>query len=794
MRAPNKPKSKFYESFVSDMPEDSANVRHADDGSKVTYDGDLITLDLDDEEEHTSSQPDTAEFSANLADNLSEHEQVGLGQKLREFVETDLESRRVWEERIRDGLEIIGLQDIPDDAVAFEGAARASYPGVAEAMVQFQARAMEEFMPAAGPVKVEVVGKKTDELDARAMRVEEFMNYQLMDEDDEYYWETDDMLLYLPYAGSAFKKVGIDPILGVTRSRFVPASDFIVPYWAKSLQTAPRYTHRYTMTNNTFKRAVDSGYFVDADFPVGPPSHSTDTGRQVADVSDDRTESRHPDDQELNFYETTIDWEFKWEKHGKKLNYSLPYAITFEWETGRVVRIARVWHEDDPKCKKDVWFVHYKFLPGLGFYGWGYLHLIGGLGRAAGGALRLLLDGGALSSLQGGFKSRDARLAGDVSFSPATWQDVDMTAEELAKSFYTPPFKEPTPALFNVFKLLVENIQRFASTTENMVGEASNNGPVGTTLALIEQGGKVLSGIHKRLHAAAGKEFRLIAQSNFRYMETDEYPYDVDGAGRQVFRDDFGPEVCIVPVSDPNIFSNVQRIAQSQAMMQLIKDNPDIYTKRAKIRAHRNMLRALKIPDWDEYLEDDNMAQLDPVAENEAISTGVPVQVFRTQDDTAHMAVHKNYMQEVLALPPEVQQQIMPILQAHITAHFAQAYRKRMEAQLMQTTGVPLPPYDPNNLTGSDEDDVPLPPEMEAAISRAVAQFAPPPPPPPPPQPEDIAAQRDADRKDAIAKRDSDRKDLAHVADLRRKGLISDVPSGPELSQTPGVSPPQPSM
>jgi chaperonin GroES len=266
---------------------------------------------------------------------------------------------------------------------------------------------------------------------------------------------------------------------------------------------------------------VDAGYFVDADFAINQ-TFETDVGQQLADTSDDRQDSRHPDDHELHFYEMTVDWEFDWETHGKDLPYSLPYAITFEWETGRVVRIARVWNEADPKCKKDVWFVHYKFLPGLGFYGWGYLHLIGGLGRAAGGAMRLLLDGAAMSSLQGGFKSRDARVAGDMTFSPATWQDVDMTAEELAKSFYSPPFKEPTPALFSVFELLVQNIQRFTSTTENMVGDASNTGPVGTTIALIEQGSKVLSGIHKRLHAAARREFKLIAGSNYRYLDTEE--------------------------------------------------------------------------------------------------------------------------------------------------------------------------------------------------------------------------------------------------------------------------------
>lgn len=755
---------RFYMSEVEEMPEEETGTVE-------------VEVDLEDDEDH--GPPGPTEFDDNLATKLNESEQIGLGQRLREYVEVDLEARKGWERRMIDGLEIIGLEDLPDDAVAFEGAARVTYPGIAEAMVQFQARAMDELMPAEGPVKAGVLGRQTEELEQQAQRVEDYMNYQLMEEDDEYYSETDDLLLYLPYAGSAFRKVAIDPVTGRTRSRFVPASDFIVPYWAKSLKTAPRYTHRYTMPKNTFERAIASGYFIDCEFPTNQPAIEESATQRLADASDEKTASHHDDDQDLHFYEVTIDWDFDWEDHGTNHKFSKPYAITFEWETGRVVRIARAWNEKDEKCTKDVWFVHYKFLPGLGFYGWGYLHLVGGLGRAASGALRLLLDGSATSSLQGGFKSRDARIAGDVTFSPATWQDVDMTAEELAKSFYSPPFKEPSPALFKTLEILINGLQRFASTTEAMVGDASNTGPVGTTVALIEQGSKIFSGIHKRVHSAARREFKLIAACNYRFMVEDEYPYDVEGGDRRVLREDFSPKIDIIPVSDPNIFSSVQRIALGQAVVQLVNERPDLYDRKDQIRAHRSMLRALRIPDADEYLGLDGPRRLDPVSENESILNGGGVQVFREQDDAAHMAVHGAFMQELAGLDPEVQQRAIPVLQAHMAAHFAQAYRKRIEQHILQTAGVPLPPFDPNDAETYEE----LPPDIENAVAIAAATYAPPPPPPAPEEDDaareadrkDMLAQREAARKDMIAARDAEREDAKRAAEWKRDGLVSDV-------------------
>lgn len=764
-----------YDSNVEEMPEDSIDMRTADDGSKVRYLGDSIEIEMADEDGQPSQAEVDPEFDGNLAVGMKETDLTNLGMKMKEFVEVDLQSREAWERRMLDGLSIIGLEDVPDDAVAFQGAASATYPGLAEAMIQFQASAMEELMPPEGPVKAGVIGRSTDEREEQASRVEDFMNYQLMIADDEYYWETDQLLLHLPYAGSCFRKVGIDPITGITRARMVPAADFIVPYWATSLQSAPRYTHRYSMSMNNYKRAVASGYFVETDFSaVSPQSSAGGLTSKLSDASDEKKVAYHEDDRDLTFYETTVDWDIPGDTYAKKLGYSAPYAITYEWETNKVVRIARVWKEEDPKCIKDVWFVHYKFLPGLGFYGWGYLHLIGGLGRAASGAIRLLLDGSATASLQGGFKSREAKMAGNMEFAPGTWQDVDMTAEELAKSFYSPPFKEPSPALFQTLEILISRIERFASTTEAMVGDAKNTGPVGTTVALIEQGSKVRSGIHRRCHHSAGQEFKLIADSNFRFMELDEYPYDVKG-GRSVMRADFGPEVDIIPVSDPNIFSNVQRIALAQAAIDLIDKRPDLYSRKAQIKAHRMMWRVLRVPDWDEFLPEKLSYRLDPVNENVALLNQAGIEVFPEQDHGAHLAVHNAFQQEVMGMDPEIQQRVLPALLAHKAAHFAQAYRLRVQAQVQQSLGAPLPPYDPNNPEETEE----LPPDIEAMIAQACAEYAPPPPPPSAgPDPEaakDEAAGRQADREDMLAKRRADREDMTRMAEAQRDGLISDI-------------------
>lgn len=755
-----------YFSDVVEMP----GQEEEDDGSIVIDADDEIASLLEDEDEVPEGIP--TKFDANLAVGLSESERLSIGQTLSDYVAIDLETRKDWERATLRGLEVLGVDDIPEDSSAFDGAARVTHPAMAEAIVQFQARAMEELLPPGGPVKATIHGETDDTLKARSKRLEDAMNYQLTEGDDQYYWDTDSMLFYLPYAGSAFKKIAPDPVTGMTRSRFVRATDFIVPYSATSLADASRYTHRYTISRNDYLRAVDRGYFLDADLPERGASGTVEIeGRELQDKADDRKPSQTEDDSEYTFYETHIHLELPKVDPlvGEKI-FKLPYVVTFEKDTQKVVRISRLWLEEDPQMKKVVWFTHHKFLPGLGFYGFGYLHLIGSLGRAAGGALRAILDGSMTASLQGGFKSREARAIGTTQFEPGVWQDVDMAAEDLAKSFYTPPFKEPSPALFNTLQLLIEGIQRFASTSENMVGDASNTGPVGTTVALIEQGSKVYSGIHRRLHLAARQEFKLIALCNYLYMSGDTYEYMAGGELHKVSREDFGLNVDIIPVSDPNIFSSTQRIALAQAVVADVDANPDIYTKQVKVRAHRMLLEALRVPEVDTLLPPGELIKrADPVTENQRAMIGSPLKAYPEQDHLSHITMHGNMVAELMAGDPEIANNVVPILKAHIAEHLAWAYRQRISAELQAKTGIPLPPIDAN-MEGEE-----LPIEVENAVAQALAASIEPPAPPQPQQDPALAeAERKATRDDLLAERRMRREDIEHAAKLRREGLIND--------------------
>lgn len=743
------------ESFVEEMGETPMEPITTEDGTVIEQDGDDIIVDYGDDD----SSEFSSEHDANLAEDMQSGERVTLGQKLIEMVDADLETRKPWEARIIQGMEIIGVEDIPSDVSAFDGASTVTHPAIAEAMVRFQANAMEELFPAEGPVKTTVVGKSDPEKERQSDRVREFMNWQLTDADDQYFEETDQMCMYLPYAGSAFKKVYHDITDGVSLSRFVDAQHFIVPYDATSLAKSPRYTHWYTLTGPEIAAKIDSGEFIDTDQLDPSGTGQPEDGRELEDKSDDKVSSRHEDDVVYDIYEIHIEMVLEGdERKTESENFPLtsPYVVTVEKESGEILAIRRLWKEGDEKRRKQVQFIHYKFLPGLGFYGWGYLHIIGALGKAASGALRALLDGSATASLQGGFKSKESKLAGEFVFTPGVWKDVDMTAEDLAKSFYTPPFKEPSPALFHTLELLVNGIQGFSSTTEAMTGTADNRGPVGTTLALIEQGSKVYSGIHKRMHKAARMEFKMLAYLNFLYME-DEYPYDVEG-GRQVLKQDFDGRVDIIPVSDPNIYSNVQRVAQAQGMMELIQQGGGIYDNDAIKEAHRDMMRAMRIPSPERFLPKKTVRRVDPVTENQSLLTGGTAKAFPEQDHQSHIAVHQMFMMEVegMGLEPQVFEAFKLSMMAHMAEHYAHAYRLRIEQEL----GAELPPTDFQDTR--DDEDMPI--EIDTAVARAVAgNIA---PPPPPQAALDEQQMKEDEHKQKLRHKDEEHQQrLAHEAD-----------------------------
>jgi hypothetical protein len=547
-------------SLVEELPETAPRVQRAN-GATITQEGEDTVVDLSpaDAESFTAPEMDP-DWHANLADQLSPNDRRKIADQLLEYADMDKQVREHHFRRIKDGLELLGLQDLPESDTPFDGAATVTDPLIGEAVVNFSSRAIEELFPADGPVKAAILGEVDDEKEAQAQRLEDYMNYQLTVEDQGYYWDVDQMLFYLPMSGSAFKKIYIDPITEMTTGRYVTAEDFIVPYYCKDLQSATRYAHEYTMEGNNIKRAQVDGQFLEDALLIPSPQIESDknvsfTDESMEDIADDRTPFVHEDDEVYKLYEYHIDYEmpFDDEEITDDTDIAPPYIVTIEEESREVLSVRRNWKKGDAKYRKRVWFAHYKFLPGLGFYGFGYLHIIGALAKAASGSLRAILDTAALSNLPGGFKSKKAKVSGEYRFTLGEFRDIDMSPEDLQQAFLPLPVKEPSPALATTYENLIKRGKEFMGTAEVITGQADNRGPVGTTLALIEQAGKPQSAIHKRLHKAMREELGLMAQLNFELMDRDEYPYELGGEKKVVLKQDFDGRVDVIPVSDPNM-------------------------------------------------------------------------------------------------------------------------------------------------------------------------------------------------------------------------------------------------
>lgn len=671
----------------------------------------------EDEEEVSHSQAPPKKWNENLAKKLGPTERMHIADDLIDFYETDIRVREKHFERMGDALELLGLTDIPDSDAPFRGAATITHPLIGEACTQFQSRAMEELFPPSGPVKPYIVGKSSEKKEQQGDRLADYLNYQLTEADEEYYWSVDQMLFYLPLAGSAFRKCCLDPITGMTTSIFVKAEDFVIPYYARSLQTAPRYCHRYEMTGNDVKRAQEKGTFISGARLVDSPNVALDRASEnfgrgnIEDIADDRMATVHEDDVVYTMLEYHIDYSMPWDNED---DIAPPYIVTVEKESREVMSVRRNWKYDDDTKRKRIWFVHYKYLPGLGFYGFGLLHIIGSLAKAVSGAIRALLDSAAVANLSGGFRSKDLKISGELRFEPGVWEPVDCSIEDLSKGFFNIPAKEPSPALAKLTEELIAEGRRFATITENMVGDADNRGPVGTTLALIEQGSKVFSGIHKRMHKAARQEFKMLATLNYEFMDVDEYPYEVQGEERTILRSDFDGRVDVIPVSDPNIWSQTQRIALMQAGMELMKADPDLYPRKARVKMHQRMYKALRFPGWEDILPDLEDQNTDPVTENMDFLVGRATKVFPQQDHAAHIAIHMNFAQQQAADNPDLYKNIDPAVQAHIMEHRAYAYREMVEQQL----GIKLPFIDLDD----DETREEMPENVERQISAAVAR------------------------------------------------------------------------
>ena len=696
--------------FAEGLPDDSLMVEELPDGDVLVGDPEL---DMQDE-------ISDAQFDINLAETIDEKELSRKAQELIGYYENDEEARSEWKERYTQGLKTLdpdgGLDD-GDSERGTRGLSVVVHPLIAEAATQFNAKAIAELYPSGGPIKTVIIGDPDEEIEEQGRRVREFMNWQVTNEMQEYFPDLDQLLFHLPLVGQAFKKVWWDANLDRQCSQFVKAEDFVVAPESKDLYTSPRYTHVIRMPKNDFNRYVQNGYYLPAKYADGDSiDPSGDVIGEIEGV--DQYDDSNDDVMtllEMHVYDLFdgIDGEEMDDGDEDDNAVAIPYVITIDYDSQAVVAVRRNWKEDDELKKRRDWFVSYKFLPGLGFYGFGLYHMIGGLGKAATGSLRALLDSAAFSNMQGGFKLRGRVQGGDMQISPGEFVDLDSTVDDVNKAIMPLPFKEPSGSLFNLLGYMVDAGQRFASTADLNIGDVNPNAPVGSTVALIEQGSKAFSAIHKRLHYAQGQEFKLLADLNAENLP-DEFSFSRAGAAEIIYRADFDDRIDIVPVSDPNIFSTAQRIAQAQAVLEMARSAPQFHDLYA---AYKRMYEAIRIPNIDEILKKPEEAVLmDPIDENMSVLYGKGIRAFPEQDHESHIAVHIQFLQDPSLAGNPGAAAMQPILIAHVAEHIALLYRQRMEASI----AMPMPPLP--DFKDPEFKFAAIDPEMDRLISQRAAQ------------------------------------------------------------------------
>ena len=653
-------------------------------------------------------------FDENLAEEMSDKELNSSASELISYYNNDRDARSEWENRYKKGLQTLdpdGGMDESEDERATRGLSIVVHPMIAEAATQFNAKAIAELYPSGGPVKTVIVGDPSEELEEQARRVREYMNYQITQEMPEYFPDLDQMLFHLPLVGQTFKKVWWDANMDRQCSQFVKAEDFVVAPESKDLYTSPRYTHVIRMPKNDYNRYVQNGYYLPSTDQGGDIDPSGDTIGEIEGVDQYADDSQ---DNVMTLLEMHVYDSFEDDSDEDDENaVAIPYVVTVDYDNEKIVSIRRNWREEDERKLRRDWFVSYKFLPGLGFYGFGLYHLIGGLGKAATGSLRALLDSAAFSNMQGGFKLRGRVSGGEVQVNPGEFVDLDATVDDVNKAIMPLPFKEPSQSLFNLLGYIVDAGQRFASTADLNVGDVNPNAPVGSTVALIEQGSKAFSAIHKRLHYAQGQEFKLLADLNAENLP-EQFTFSLIGGDSEIFAADFNERIDILPVSDPNIFSTAQRIAQAQAVLQMAQSAPEMHDMYA---AYKRMYEAIRIPNIDEILvKPADAPMLDPIDENMSIMYGKPIKAFIEQDHDSHIAVHMQFLQDPSLAGNPGAAGVQPILVAHVAEHIALLYRTRMEASI----GVPLPTVP--DLRDKDFKFEDINPELDRLISQRAAQ------------------------------------------------------------------------
>jgi hypothetical protein len=630
------------------------------------------------------SDAEEVDFYANLAAVIDPDELVLVGLEVSAMFEADKGSRSDWEEMYAKGLDLLGFR-MEERTKPFRGAAGATHPMLTEAIIQFQAQAFKELMPAGGPVRTQIMGKETVEKFQQAGRVQDFMNYQITTVMEEYTPEFDQQLFYTGYGGSTFKKVYYDYQLGRMVSKLCLADDVYIPYSGSSVVSqCPRLTNRIAMDSNEYKKRALAGEYLDLDAETySAPS----SGNQIQDAVDKITGITPTTDiGEVFLLEQLVDLDIPGfedvGEDGQPTGVKLPYVVTMIEDSQRVVGIRRNWKEDDKKHQRRNYYVHYVLVEGPGAYGLGFVHLIGGLGKAATSALRQLIDAGTLANLPAGFKAKGARIADDSTpIQPGEWRDIDAGGAELAASLLPLPYKEPSQVLFGLLGFLVDAGKRLSSTADMQVGDGNQYAQVGTTLALLERGSMVMSSIHKRLHYAQTLEFRLLFEGFGQYMP-DEYPYEVPGASRKIKKSDFNTMVSVQPVADPNIFSSAQRIQLAQMQLQLAQTAPQMHNM---YEAYYRMYAALNIRDIDGVLLPQNTnTPRDPASENSDVLNNMKLKAFAGQQHDAHIATHL-----MMGLSPILQANPMAAaeLQKHILDHVRLKAEEDVEADLFKAYG-----------------------------------------------------------------------------------------------------------
>ena len=675
---------------------DSVAIETDDGGMIIDFDPDSSPMGMED-------------FNSNLAEFMSDIDLNEMGADLVSQFEADKDSRSEWEESYVKGLDQLGLK-IEERTTPWAGACGVFHPMLSEAVVRFQSQSIAEMFPAQGPVRTKLVGKITSDKTKQAQRVQDYLNYLLTHQMSEYRTETEKMLFSLPLAGSAFRKVYFDPNLDRPSSIFVPAEDVVVNYGASDLETCDRATHVMRKSSNDVRKMQVAGFYRDVDIPESDEGQSDI--RKKYDEMTGESKTYNYDDRhtilemqvnlDLDGYEDMID--------GNKSGIALPYVVSIDYPSGIVLSIRRNYYEDDPKKLRRMHFVHYQYLPGLGFYGFGLIHMVGGLAKSATSILRQLVDAGTLSNLPGGLKSRGLRIKGDdTPIMPGEFRDVDVPGGAIRDNISFLPYKEPSGTLYQLLQNIVEEGRRFASMNDMKVSDMNNQAPVGTTLALLERNMKVMSAVQARLHASMRKEFEILVGIVKDFTEPT-YPYEMDEE-EFIKASDFDDRVDVLPVSDPNASTMAQRIMQYQAAMQLAATSPEIYNMP---ELHRQMLETLGIRNVDDIIpNNDDIKPVDPITAVQNLINGVPVQAFATQDHDAHIetivAAQQNpdVIQKIEASPTA--QSILANASAYVNQHLTMKFRKQVEEEM----GIPLP-----------AEGEPLPADVEKRISDLVAEAA----------------------------------------------------------------------